>query len=113
MLHLPCRFRQILKKIVDTKQSMGKTMRESAFALTEAKYAAGEFRHTVFDSVETVGFPKLAIDLAFIHEIPCKCSAVLLHFPHDCPLSQELCDMSADLSQTRCAARVARPADAR
>ena len=53
-----CRFRQILKKIVDTKQSMGKTMRESAFALTEAKYAAGEFRHTVFDSVETVSYPK-------------------------------------------------------
>ncbi|CAL8471857.1 g11399 [Coccomyxa elongata] len=50
---LTVRFRQILKKIVDTKQSMGKTMRESAFALTEAKYAAGEFRHTVFDSVET------------------------------------------------------------
>jgi hypothetical protein len=33
---------------------MGKTMRESAFALTEAKYAAGDFRHTVFDSVESV-----------------------------------------------------------
>ena len=50
-----CRFRQILKKIVDTKQGMGKSMRESAFALTEAKYAAGETsRQTVFDSVETV-----------------------------------------------------------
>lgn len=74
-----------MKKIVDTKQSMGKTMRESAFALTEAKYAAGEFRHTVFDSVETVGYPKIAIDLAFMHKISCKCSAVLLYFPHDCP----------------------------
>ena len=49
-----CRFRQILKKIVQTKQEMGKTMRQSAFALTEAKYAAGDFRHTVFDNVETV-----------------------------------------------------------
>ena len=29
-------------------------MRQSAFALTEAKYAAGDFRHTVFDNVETV-----------------------------------------------------------
>ena len=48
------RFRQILKKIVDTKQGMGKTMRESAFALTEAKYAAGDIKATVFDSVETV-----------------------------------------------------------
>lgn len=62
--HVPTlhRFRQILKKIVDTKQSMGKTMRESAFALTEAKYAAGEFRHTVFDSVETVGLLDAASD---------------------------------------------------
>ena len=50
----PHRFRQILKKIVDTKEGMGKKMRDSSFALTEAKYAAGEFRHTVFDSVETV-----------------------------------------------------------
>lgn len=48
------RFRAILKKIVDTKEGMGKKMRDSSFALTEAKYAAGEFRHTVFDSVETV-----------------------------------------------------------
>ena len=43
--------RQILKKIVDTKTAMGETLRASAFALTEAKYAAGEFRHTVFDNV--------------------------------------------------------------
>ena len=43
-----------MKKIVDTKEGMGKKMRDSSFALTEAKYAAGEFRHTVFDSVETV-----------------------------------------------------------
>ncbi len=50
---LTMRFRQILKKIVQTKQDMGKNMRQSAFALTEAKYAAGDFRHTVFDSVET------------------------------------------------------------
>ncbi|CAK0783081.1 hypothetical protein CVIRNUC_006276 [Coccomyxa viridis] len=50
---LTVRFRQILKKIVDTKEGMGKKMRDSSFALTEAKYAAGEFRHTVFDSVET------------------------------------------------------------
>ena len=30
---------------------MGETLRASAFALTEAKYAAGDFRHTVFDNV--------------------------------------------------------------
>ncbi|KAK9814295.1 hypothetical protein WJX72_003555 [[Myrmecia] bisecta] len=49
---LTLRFRQILKKIVQTKQEMGKTMRASAFAYTEARYAAGDFKHTVFDSVE-------------------------------------------------------------
>lgn len=44
--------RQILKKIVDTKTAMGENLRASAFALTEAKYAAGDFRHTVFDNVD-------------------------------------------------------------
>jgi len=39
---LTIKFRQILKKIVDAKTKMGSTMKTSAFALTEAKYAAGE-----------------------------------------------------------------------
>lgn len=47
------RFRQILKKIVDTKKEMGKTLRLSAFAMVEAKYAAGDFVPTVFDAVQT------------------------------------------------------------
>jgi len=51
------RFRQILKKIVDTKKEMGKTMRLSAFAMVEAKYAAGDFVPTVFDAVQTVSYP--------------------------------------------------------
>lgn len=50
---LTVRFRQILKKIVDTKKEMGKTMRQSAFAMVEAKYAAGDFVPTVFDAVQT------------------------------------------------------------
>lgn len=49
---LTMRFRQILKKIMQTKLEMGKTMRISAFALTEAKYSAGDFSNAVFDSVE-------------------------------------------------------------
>ncbi|KAK9856481.1 hypothetical protein WJX84_010758, partial [Apatococcus fuscideae] len=49
---LTMRFRQILKTIVQTKEEMGKKFRSSAFALTEAKYAAGDFRHTVLDNVE-------------------------------------------------------------
>ena len=48
------RFRQILKKIVDTKKEMGKNLRLSAFAMVEAKYAAGDFVPTVFDAVSTV-----------------------------------------------------------
>eukprot|EP01026_Neomeris_dumetosa_P031711 TRINITY_DN25144_c0_g1_i1.p1 TRINITY_DN25144_c0_g1~~TRINITY_DN25144_c0_g1_i1.p1 ORF type:complete len:301 (-),score=48.64 TRINITY_DN25144_c0_g1_i1:410-1207(-) len=50
---LTVRFRQILKKIIDTKEEMGATLRDSFFALAEAKYAAGEsIRHTVFDNVD-------------------------------------------------------------
>lgn len=47
------RFRQILKKIVDTKEEMGRVMKASFFTLTQAKYAClGDFKHTVFDSVD-------------------------------------------------------------
>ena len=51
---LNMRFRQILKKIVQTKEEMGKVMKASFFALAQAKYATGDFRHTVFDSVTQV-----------------------------------------------------------
>lgn len=44
--------RQILKKIVDTKTSMGEVLRAAAFAQTEAKYSAGEYKYTVFDNVD-------------------------------------------------------------
>lgn len=46
---LTVQFRAILKKIVTAKESMGDVMRSSAFALTEAKYAAGDHvvRHVV------------------------------------------------------------------
>lgn len=50
---LTIKFRQILKKIVDAKTKMGSTMKTSAFALTEAKYAAGDqIKHTIVDNVE-------------------------------------------------------------
>lgn len=46
---LTVQFRSILKKIVAAKESMGDALRASAFALTEAKYAAGDHvvRHVV------------------------------------------------------------------
>ena len=50
---LSLRYRQILKKIVRAKLSMGENMKSASFAWTEAKYVAGEgIKHTVLDSVE-------------------------------------------------------------
>lgn len=51
---LTVQFRAILKKIVTAKESMGDIMRASSFALTEAKYAAGDnIRHVVLESVRS------------------------------------------------------------
>lgn len=48
---LSVQFRQILKKIVSTKESMGDVMKTSSFALTEAKYVAGEnIKHVVLEN---------------------------------------------------------------
>ena len=44
---LQLRFRMILKKIVETKQTMGEVMKEAAFSLAEAKFARGEFNQVV------------------------------------------------------------------
>lgn len=50
---LTVQFRQILKKIVSTKESMGEIMKTSSFALTEAKYVAGEnIKHIVLENVQ-------------------------------------------------------------
>uniref|UniRef100_A0A8C4R4E1 V-type proton ATPase subunit D n=1 Tax=Eptatretus burgeri TaxID=7764 RepID=A0A8C4R4E1_EPTBU len=48
---LSLRFRQILKKIVDTKTLMGEVMREAAFSLAEAKFTAGDFSPMVIQNV--------------------------------------------------------------
>lgn len=51
---LTMQFRQILKRIVATKESMGEIMKASAFALTEAKYTAGEnIKHIVRENVDS------------------------------------------------------------
>lgn len=50
---LTVQFRQILKNIVSTKESMGDIMKTSAFSLTEAKYVAGEnVKHVVLENVQ-------------------------------------------------------------
>ncbi len=48
---LQMRFRQILKKIVETKQTMGDVMKEAAFSLAEAKFACGDFSQPVLQNV--------------------------------------------------------------
>ncbi|GAA0151303.1 ATP synthase [Lithospermum erythrorhizon] len=51
---LTVQFRQILKKIVQTKESMGEIMKTSYFAMTEAKYVAGDnIKHVVLENVKT------------------------------------------------------------
>lgn len=50
---LTVQFRQILKNIVATKEEMGTIMKSSSFALTEAKYVAGEnVKHIVLENVQ-------------------------------------------------------------
>jgi V-type H+-transporting ATPase subunit D len=48
---LELRFRSILKKIVETKQTMGELMKEAAFSLAEAKFACGDFSQAVLQNV--------------------------------------------------------------
>ncbi|KAL2507955.1 V-type proton ATPase subunit D [Forsythia ovata] len=51
---LTVQFRQILKKIVSTKESMGEIMKNSSFALTETKYVAGEnIKHSIRENVHS------------------------------------------------------------
>jgi len=49
---LNLRFRQILKKIVQAKEEMGTLMKSSFFSLAQARYATGDFHHTLLDSVD-------------------------------------------------------------
>jgi len=48
---LTIRFRAILSKLVENKQTMGATMREASFSLAAAKYAAGDITPTVLENV--------------------------------------------------------------
>ena len=48
---LTLRFRQILKKIIETKSLMGQVMKEASFSLAEAKFATGDFNHMVLQNV--------------------------------------------------------------
>ena len=49
---LTMRYRQILKRILEAKVTMGKTMRDSSWSLTQAKYVTGEgIVHTIENTV--------------------------------------------------------------
>lgn len=50
---LTMRFRAILRKIVSIKQDMGSSLRAAFFSLTEARYAAGDFKTSVIENVGT------------------------------------------------------------
>uniref|UniRef100_A0AC35U224 DNA-directed DNA polymerase n=1 Tax=Rhabditophanes sp. KR3021 TaxID=114890 RepID=A0AC35U224_9BILA len=49
---LNLRFRDILKKIVHNKILMGEVMKEAAFSLAKARFAGGDFAHTVTQNVK-------------------------------------------------------------
>ena len=48
---LTIRFRQILKRIIDTKTLMGTVMREAALSLAEAKFTMGDFSQQILQNV--------------------------------------------------------------
>merc|ERR1711963_803066 len=48
---LQLRFRMVLKKIVNTKQTMGDVMKEASFSLAEAKFVMGDFNPAVLQNV--------------------------------------------------------------
>ena len=48
---LTIRFRQILKRIIETKTLMGEVMREAALSLAEAKFTMGDFSQQILQNV--------------------------------------------------------------
>lgn len=51
---LTVRFRAILRQIIEAKETMGQSLKDSYFTLTEAKYVAGDkMKHTILDNVES------------------------------------------------------------
>eukprot|EP00163_Fabomonas_tropica_P026453 TRINITY_DN4865_c0_g1_i1.p1 TRINITY_DN4865_c0_g1~~TRINITY_DN4865_c0_g1_i1.p1 ORF type:complete len:247 (+),score=83.90 TRINITY_DN4865_c0_g1_i1:273-1013(+) len=50
---LTMRFRQILNQIVETKKDMGVGMKDAAFSLAEATYAAGDIKYQVLENANT------------------------------------------------------------
>lgn len=50
---LTIQLRQVLKRIVESKEAMGEMMKASVFSWTEAKYVAGDsIKHVVFENVD-------------------------------------------------------------
>lgn len=51
---LTMKYRQILKRILAAKIKMGEMIKDSSFAMVQAKYVAGDgVKHTIFDAVDT------------------------------------------------------------
>eukprot|EP01098_Paradermamoeba_levis_P004258 TRINITY_DN1830_c0_g1_i1.p1 TRINITY_DN1830_c0_g1~~TRINITY_DN1830_c0_g1_i1.p1 ORF type:complete len:273 (-),score=103.93 TRINITY_DN1830_c0_g1_i1:223-987(-) len=66
---LTIRFRAILTKIINNKESMGATLKEASFGLAAAKFAAGDFTPMVAENVGTAAIKlKLVTDnVAGVH----------------------------------------------
>ncbi len=52
---LKARFREICKKIYDTKQNMSEEASSASFSLTQAEYAAGNFKNKLFENTMQAG----------------------------------------------------------
>ena len=61
---LQMRFRLVLKKIVETKQTMGDVMKEASFSLAEAKFVLGDFNQPVLQNVNKA---KRKYDICQLH----------------------------------------------
>lgn len=58
---LTMRFRQILKRIIETKTLMGEVMREASLSLAEAKFTMGDFSQQILQNVN-----KASIKVSFV-----------------------------------------------
>ena len=63
---LMMRFRQILKRIIETKTLMGEVMREASLSLAEAKFTMGDFSQQI---LQNVGKAAIKVGCFFWHVI--------------------------------------------
>jgi V-type H+-transporting ATPase subunit D len=81
---LSMRLRALLKNIIEAKDNVGLAFREGNFALAEVKYAAGDIKPMVIESVGTAQVrAPLCVDAKYM---PARLACVALLFPPALPL---------------------------